>query len=64
MTWWEYLRKEATDVPTLLLVAILALIFWATLWFTPALIDKLSQWYQNIASNALKTPHPGRHSVT
>ena len=48
MTWQEYLWREATNVVNLLLFVLLALTIWATLWFTPALIDKLSQWYQNI----------------
>jgi hypothetical protein len=48
MTWREYLWREATNVVNLLLVAFLALTIWAALWFTPTLIDKLSQWYQRI----------------
>jgi hypothetical protein len=58
MTWWEYLRKEATDVPNLMLVAMLALIISAVLWFSPA-IERGSEWYRTyIASDdapSLKT---------
>ncbi len=46
MTWREYLRQEATDVLNVLLVALVAFTFWALLWFSPTLIDHVSQWYQ------------------
>jgi hypothetical protein len=58
ITWWEYLRREATDVPNLVLVVMLALIICAVLWFSPA-IERASEWYRSyIASEeapSLKT---------
>lgn len=46
MTWREYLWKEATDVTNVLLVVLFALTIWAVLWFTPTLMDNVSQWYR------------------
>jgi hypothetical protein len=46
MTCREYLRKEATDVLNVLLIALVALTISAVLWFSPTLIDHVSQWYQ------------------
>lgn len=50
ITWREYLKREATDILNVLLVALVALIIWAMLWFSPTLIDHIGDWYQtNIA---------------
>jgi hypothetical protein len=46
MTWREYLRKEATDVLNVLLIALVTLTISAVLWFSPTLIDHVSQWYR------------------
>jgi hypothetical protein len=45
ITWLEYLKREATDVFNVLLVALVALTIWAVLWFSPTVIDHITQWY-------------------
>ena len=50
ITWREYLKREASDGWNVLLVALIALMFWTVLWFSPTLIDHIEGWYQaNIA---------------
>jgi hypothetical protein len=46
MTWWEYLRREATDVRNVVLVALVVLTMWAVLWFSPPLIERVIEWHQ------------------
>jgi len=45
MTWWEYLRREATDVRNVVLVALVVLTMGAVL-FSPALIERVIEWYR------------------
>jgi hypothetical protein len=56
LTWRGYLRKEAADATNVLLVALVALTIWAALWFSPTLIDQISQWYQTYIACVEDTP--------
>ena len=43
ITWREYLKREATDVFNILLVALVALTIWAVLWLSPTLMDHITR---------------------
>jgi hypothetical protein len=42
----EYLKREATDVLNVLLVALVVLTIWAALWVSPTIINHIGHWNQ------------------
>jgi hypothetical protein len=47
ITWREYLKREATDVVNVLLIALVGLTIWAVLWCSPTVVDQITQWYHS-----------------
>ena len=45
ITWREYLKREATDVFNILLVALVALTIWAVLWLFTNAYGPHHPWY-------------------
>lgn len=56
ITWREYLKREATDVCNVLLVALVALTIWAVLWCSPTVIDHITKWYHTTIACVERAP--------
>ena len=56
VSWGEYIKREATDIANILLVTLVALTICGALWFSPALGDRISRWFQASIACVEDTP--------